>query len=314
MTERINILCTPDDNYIPYCGIMLTSLFENNKHEKIVVYIIDGGLKENNKNSIVLLSKKYNQEVVYITINKDLFNNCPIRKGDHVSIAAYYRIIAPDILPANIDKILYLDCDITINRNITDLYKTDIAKMAIGAVIDEEYFNSEKHTRLQIPNNKSYINSGVILFNLEYWRKNKIAERCLQYVAKNAERVILHDQDTLNAVLHDKIEYLPLTYNFQTGFLFTQYTYEENVKKEIEGYMYNPAVIHFTGYSKPWHIHSQHPYRKRFLHYQAISLWKDTPIIDHENLCDKLRYWIINLVWVLRIKKRPKSYIIEKQP
>ena len=252
---------------------------------------------------------------LYISLNKDLFNDCPIREGDHVSIAAYYRIIAPDILPADIDKILYLDCDITINGSIRDLYNTNIAEMAIGAVIDEEYFNSEKYERLQISSKKSYINSGVILFNLGYWRKNKTAVRCLQYVAENTEKVILHDQDTLNAVLHDKIEHLPLTFNFQTGFLFTQYTYEENVKKDIEENMYNPVVIHFTGCSKPWHTHSQHPYRKRFLHYRAISLWKDTPLIDHkENLCNKLRYWINNVIWTLHIKKRPKSYIIEKQP
>ena len=108
--------------------------------------------------------------------------------------------------------------------------------------------------------------------------------------------MIFHDQDTINAVLHKETKRLPLTYNFQTGFMFTTYNYVAEVKEEIAKYAYTPTVIHYTGYGKPWHIHSQHPYAKRFLYYRGISLWDNTPIIDNENFKSKLRYVITNII------------------
>lgn len=183
----------------------------------------------------------------------------------------------------------------------------------MGAVIDEMYFDQAAYKRLGYHYIYHGINSGVILFNLDYWRKNNLAEKCLLYISNNRDKIIFHDQDTLNAVLHKHIKRLPITYNFQTGFMFTQYDYEEWIRKDIQQFMYAPTVIHYTGCGKPWHIHSQHPYAKRFLYYREISLWKNTPIIDNENFYSKLRYLVTNIIWFLGIKKRPKSYIIEKQ-
>ena len=313
MEEVINILCTPDDNYVPYCGIMLTSLFENNEEENIVVYILCEKLSDKNIADLESLAIAYNKEIRFIYLTKELFNNCPIREGDHVSIAAYYRIIAPNLLPKEIKKILYFDCDIIINNNIAELFNTDISGYAMGAVIDEAYFNKATYERLTYPTTFPSINSGVILFNLDYWRKNSTADKCLSYISHNRDKVIFHDQDTINAVLYKEIKRLPLTYNFQTGFMFTTYNYEAKVKEEIAKHVYTPTVIHYTGCGKPWHLHSHHPYVKRFLYYREISLWKNTPIIDNENFKSKLRYVITNIIWLLGIKKRPKSYIIEKQ-
>lgn len=112
VSESINILCTPDNNYVPYCGIMLTSLLENNKDASFSIYIISDNLSDENKIALKKLIQLYRCNIIFIPINKELFKQCPIREGDHVSIAAYYRIFAPKLLPENINKIIYLDCDI----------------------------------------------------------------------------------------------------------------------------------------------------------------------------------------------------------
>lgn len=314
VSESINILCTPDDNYVPYCGIMLTSLLENNKKAHFDIYIASNNINSNNKNNLKRLSQLYNCTISFIFVNREIFNTCPIREGDHVSIAAYYRIIAPKILPKDIHKILYLDCDIIINGDITGLYNTSIAEFSFGAIIDEGYYNPQIYRRLEYSKEFHYINSGVVLFNLDYWRKNNLSEECLSYISKNYEKVIFHDQDTLNAVLHGTIKFLPITYNFQTGYMLTHYSFGEEIKKEIEKEVYTPKIIHYTGYGKPWHIHSQHPYAKRFIHYRDLSIWKDTPIIDNSSIKDKIRYLITSAIWWLGLKKRPLSYIIDKQP
>lgn len=79
----------------------------------------------------------------------------------------------------------------------------------MGAVIDEEYFNQATYERLTYPTTFPSINSGVILFNLDYWRKNSTADKCLSYISHNRNKVIFHDQDTINAVLYKEIKRLP---------------------------------------------------------------------------------------------------------
>lgn len=314
MSKKIKILCTPDDNYVPYCGIMLTSLFENNKDIDFEVYIMCETLELKNIENLELLSKRYNTKIHIIHVNKSTFKDCPIRNGDHVSIAAYYRLIAADILPKNLDRILYLDCDIIINSNITELYDHDINKYAFGAIIDEEYFNNAKYERLYYDKKYSYINSGVILFNLDYWRENNIAEKCLEYISKYPERIKFHDQDTLNAVLYKEMKLLPIRYNLQTGFLLTDYTrYYEDEMPEILEAAKSPVIIHFTGASKPWFKGSRHPYRKRFMHYKNISLWKAHPLKKNKSsLYERIIRLRNEVIWALGIMKRPKSYIIDK--
>lgn len=312
---KINILCTPDNNYVPYCGIMLTSLFENNKGVDFEVYIMCERLDDNNIADFKRLAKLYHVQIKILTVNKELFKKCPVRPGDHISIAAYFRLIAPEMLPKHINKVLYIDCDIIVNASIEEFYAFNIDKNAFGAVIDEAFFNNEKYERLCYDKRYSHINSGVLLLNLDYWRENKIADKCLEYISKYPERVKFHDQDTLNAVLHKEMKLLPIKYNLQTGFLFTDYTrYYENDMPEILEATKSPVIIHFTGVSKPWFIGSRHPYRKRFMHYKNISLWKAYPLKKNRySLYERIIKLRNEIIWGLGIMKRPKSYIIEEQ-
>lgn len=312
--QRYNILCSPDNNYTQYCGIMLTSLFENNKEQLFNIIVLCNNLSKENKESLYALAKKYNQQLVIQNIDDNLIKEWPIREGDHISIAAYYRLLTPIILPDDIDKILYLDCDIIVNGNIKELYNCNIRNVALGAVLDEDYKNEVKYSRLEYSKEKPYINSGVLLINLEYWRKNNVTNRLLSYINDNPDKVLFHDQDTINAVLHNEITLLPIKYNFQTGFLYKRLIADENILSEIEECKYTPCIIHFTGPNKPWIKDSQHPYCNRFKHFKTLSLWSATPlVVKKTNVLEKLINIRNNIIWYLGIKKRLQTYIIAKQ-
>ena len=316
MKNKYHILCATDDKYVPYCGIMLTSLFENNIDLRFCVHILSEGLNEQNRNDLTKFANNYGQSVEFVTIDKDILKDCPIKKNDYVSLATYYRILAPMLLSTDIDIILYLDCDIIINNNIAELYNIDISDYAVGGVIDDDFGNEEKYQRLNIPTKDYYTNAGVLLVNLKYWRENEIVNKCLDYIKNNANKIIQHDQDVINAILHEKIKRLPLTYNFQTAFILShlQYKYTIEIKDMIRICMYNPTIIHYTGSGKPWYKHSQHPYTNHYLRYHRISIWKQHPIIDTDKFKDKIIRYIIKALWRLGIKKRPQFYILEKQP
>ena len=313
-TTLYNILCATDDNYVPYCGIMLTSLFENNKELNLCIYILAEHLSDKSKNEFATLARNYSQKIEIITVNNDILKDCPIRIEDHVSIATYYRLLAPVLLPSDIDKILYLDCDIIINGDISSLYKENIDGLPIAMSKDEAFFSEEKYKRLNYNKSNTYKNAGVALINIKYWRDNNITEKCLEYISKYPKRIKFHDQDTLNAVLHKEMKLLPIKYNLQTGFLLTHYTqYYKNELEEIIAAANSPIIIHFTGASKPWYKGSRHPFCNLFLYYKSISLWKDEPLKRcKQSLHSHLIELRNKLIWILGIKKRPQSYIINK--
>lgn len=312
--DSINILCATDNDYVPYCGIMLTSLFENNKEAKIHVYLMTETMSDSNWARLQELTRKYSQNISPIIIDSRKLKDCPMHDDDYVSLATYYRLLAPQLLPQEIDKILYLDCDMIIDQSIESLYNTDIENYALAAALDEDYMNEGKYQRLEYTFEKKYFNAGVLLINLKYWRDYKVMQRCFEYIKGNACKLFFHDQDTLNAVLNKEVKLLSVKYNLQTAMLCRNTSLNTDTKLEIEKYKYQPTIIHYTGASKPWQKGSLHPYTKRFLRYKQLSLWSGHPLTKVNRTFLELMLHIRNsIIWFIGLKKRPKTYIIEAQ-
>lgn len=314
-----NILCATDDNYVPYCGIMLTSLFKNNYNENIHVFILTAGISKSNQTKLNELANTYSQTIDIIIVNAESFKKCPIRPDkDHVSIATYYRLAVTELLPKDIDRILYLDCDMIIHNSIKELYDVNLSQYACAAVKDEAFFTNAPYERLEIVKDLAlpYFNAGMLLINLGYWRKHNVMERCMNYIAENSERLTFHDQDVLNGVLFGHIKYLKPAYNLQTGFLYTTYfvNFDSNLQQEIREAISSPVIIHYTGYSKPWQEISRHPYTTQWRYYKNQSLWEMMPLIKSKF---HIKSWLLGLrneiIWKLGIKHRPQSYIVTHQ-
>ena len=228
-------------------------------------------------------------------------------------MATYFRLLSPRFLPEDVRKVIYLDCDIIINGSIQGLWETDIEDYAIGAVIDESFYKDEIYRRLGYSKEASYVNAGVELFNLDYWRKHNCVERCLDCVQNHQDILTLYDQDAINMVLHDEIKHIHPTWNFQHGFLLSwQYGYYQGeLKNQIDECTDNPVIIHFDGRSKPWHKDSQHPYTSYFFYYKNLSLWKETPLVGTFPLSERYKWFRHNLIGALGL--RPTVFRIKKQ-
>lgn len=136
--ETINILCATDNNYAPYCGIMLTSLFESNKDCHFVVYVFeDGSLTEENVKKYHILAQKYGNEIVLKTIDEFMVRTFPINICSHITLPTYYRILAAKLLPKEMRKVIYLDCDIIVNGAINPFWNVNLDGYALGAVCSD---------------------------------------------------------------------------------------------------------------------------------------------------------------------------------
>ncbi|MBR2210295.1 MAG: glycosyltransferase family 8 protein [Bacteroidales bacterium] len=280
--SRIAIVCATDDNYAPYCGIMLTSVLENNKDREVSAYIlIDKPLQEIQQKRFKQLSDKYSARIEFVMVDKSFFEKFPI-KGDeknvkHWSIVTYYRLYAEELLPKDVDKVLYLDCDIIVNRPIGGLFDMDWEEYAVGAVPDMCTEWQEYYDRLGYDRSKGYFNAGVLFMNLEYWRTHGIGQKCVDFLANNYDRIFNNDQDVLNVITKDCKRNLPVSYNYQMQLRMPYFfnTFGEGMKKDVVE-TNSPHIIHYAAELKPWMTkYYFYPFNEEWHKFKKLSPWRD---------------------------------------
>ena len=196
--ERMEVLCAFDERFIPHAATMLCSLLEYNRVAKI--YLFYSGVSNSNIAKLRIFVDGYGALLVAYEMDAKQFAHLRVdRESPASSIANYFRLLAPRFLPLDLKKVLYLDSDMIVRRSLEELWKTNLSSYALAAV--EDCFWRPELNYVQMPANTKYFNSGVMLINLEYWRKHRVGERATQFVRENPDQVQYYDQDALNATL-----------------------------------------------------------------------------------------------------------------
>lgn len=265
--STIHIAAAIDDNYVQHLGVMLCSLFTNCKND-IHVHVLHENV---NSQSIQALQSVVNCKPITF-YNVHLNNPNDFYISGHITLGAYLRILIPQYI--NIDetnKILYLDSDIIIKKDITPLWQIDISRYAVAAAVDVT-LNRQKELGYDVK--FPYFNSGVLLINLKKWREENVMHKILTFVKQFPEKILFHDQDALNAVLYDK--WLPLhpKYNMQGQLFMNEFDHYNGDLKELQEAISSPVIIHFSAPLKPWHYLSYHPYTSEYYKYLSLTPWK----------------------------------------
>lgn len=299
----INIVCATDENYAPYCGVMLTSVFENNKGRELNAYIlVDKLLSEESLVKLDRLQQSYNAHIECCLVDRKIFEKYPLRgfgaERGQWSIVTYYRLFAEDILPKDVKQVLYLDCDIIVDGSLGELFDRDWTDIAAGVVTDMSYNEKEFYQRLQYDEAKGYFNAGVVLINLEYWREHQIGRQCMEYLQNHFDRIWNNDQDVLNVVLQDVKKTLPVRFNFQVQFLMKHFypTYSAQMQEDIRTTTH-PVIIHYAAELKPWMAYYySYPFYKTWKKYKKLSPWRYMP--EQLPKTRKLVAWVKRyLIW-----------------
>lgn len=307
----IHIVCATDDNYVPYCGVMLTSLFENNKDCEINVFIlVDHELSQKNRMKLAKLGTEYGVAISYCQVDRHLFDRYPIQGDgmDHLSIVTYYRLFAADLLPDKVDKALYLDCDVIVDGSLKPLFEMDWKDIAIGGAPDMCVGWQKFYDRLGYDRALGYFNAGAVLMNLSYWRQHSVGQRCMQYLSENYEKLLNNDQDVLNYVLREEKRTLPVTYNYQIQLRMPYFfhTFDKAMQQDILSTQH-PIIIHYAAELKPWMVkYYSYPFNDEWHRYKKMSPWRGM-----RDLLPAQRAWASFIkryfLWPLGIKlKKPE--------
>lgn len=287
----MHVACNIDRNYVKYCAVMLTSLLENNRRHPIHVHVISSPLEPNDEDVLrSIVEDKYGKKISFHFPPSTILEDCRTDETSHISLATYYRLFLTSILPPEVRKVIYLDCDLIVNGDISEFWNMDISDVSLGCVEDMWSQRPGNYVRLHYDRKYSYFNVGVLLINLERLRTNGFEQRAKTYLKEHVGELEFYDQDLLNALLHDDKKYAALRWNVQDGFLrwrrAARMSPEGVAALELE--LRTPVIIHYTGSKKPWHYKSQHPWKHLYFRYLDMTQWRGerpvTPIGYRLNL------------------------------
>lgn len=275
-SNHIPVVCCADDKYsMPLATTVCSILHNLSSAAKLDLFVIDGGISNENKNKIERSVDLSKCEINWL--NADHYKLNSLKTSGHISISSYLRILAPGLLPEKIDKFIYLDCDLIVNANLEELWKVELGDKPIFAVQEFRfpYFETAilNHQQLGISPNSKYFNAGVLLIDAEKWRKEEITDQVINYLTLNNEFVRFHDQDGLNVIFANRWGELDPRWN-QTPFTEDFGSWkdspfdEETYKRLLE----DPYIIHFATKFKPWNHYSNHN-KKIFYKYLDMTAW-----------------------------------------
>ncbi|HYW20230.1 MAG TPA: glycosyltransferase family 8 protein [Nodularia sp. (in: cyanobacteria)] len=255
----MEVLFCFDGKYEQHFGAAVTSLILNNLDNLKKVHIITKKITTNFQEKIEQLKTKAQIDFLIYEVQDAEVEN--LKVSEHISSAAYYRLLAAEILPNDIDKILYLDSDLIVNGSIIELYNYDIANYVLAAH-GKKVVTTKKRLEL---NSNYYFNSGVMLINLETWRNMNIGDKCIELIRNRPEMIELWDQDALNKVIDGQFLNVDQKWNSLIDL------YDGNSQANDQS-----MVIHFIGSLKPWQIWCISPEKELYWSYLKKSPWSNS--------------------------------------
>lgn len=255
--RNIPVALATDANYLPYVAVTINSLVANTKSGNLDVLVFHAGIGESSREDFLKgVRKDERVSVRFVDIGDEVKETAAGRfvQKTHLSVTTLFRLFMPRVLAAY-ERILYLDVDLIVCQDISELYDADLAGCLFGAVRDygmADYVRRKPDLRefagkYGFSEWDGYFNAGVMLMDLAALRSADLLDRLLPVAVEAAK--FCCDQDALNYICKGRIRYLDPKWNVQA----LPASYEEQLKAAGG----HAGIIHFVGGKKPWKYPSQ---------------------------------------------------------
>lgn len=274
MKKTLNVLVSTDRNYLKYLRVLMVSVYENHPEQKVDFYVLHDELNAEDEAYLNEVAQMYGQKVNMLKVDPSIYDEFPF--SNRWTRACLYPLLAHQLLPENVERILYLDIDVAVDGNINDYYWMPFDDCYLIATKPRYYADQEvKIVDGVIPYEKlddasfvadnarsgDYFNSGVLLLNIEKFRKMNVDIEFYKHVIMTVtgKRRIFYDQGIFNMafVKESKLLSVPI-YNFRTDFGLrsdfksSKQMYEmKKVRFRMPQYA-SPIIYHYVNELKPW--------------------------------------------------------------
>ena len=253
MKTPVRILMCGDNFYAPHVATALLSIRDHCNETPIEVFF--GATSFSDEHRVRVQSAIPDLPITWIDVPQSWLDTIPKSKWPAEHFARLYAI---EHLPADIDRVLYLDADILVRDDLSTLWSTDLNGATIGAVRGGAGLWMAKfqwnYEQLGLDGNLMYVNSGLMLIDLDAWRARSAFTRCMNYIETWSSRMQFADQEVINAVF--SAEWIELAPRWNWIHLGSASNDAHRAcaftRADLEEARTNPAIVHYAG-PKPWH-------------------------------------------------------------
>lgn len=285
----MNLLLSSDANMLGPLATCLQSIALTNASDDLNVFILHGRLAASDRDALAGYCARLGLNHTLVGVDPDLFETLrqTMKKG-HASAASLYRCKLASLLPAEIERVVYIDCDTLVLAPLDPLFDWPLGDATAAAVR-----TPMPHLADLGVSPSDYFNSGVMLIDLEKWRRDGVEAEVFRIFETMPERLDWWDQCALNIALVGKTAALPRKFN---------YVFAPN---QLGNGFEMPTILHFAGATKPWQAPLTHPWGALYLELSASTPWPARPT-DGQN-----RY--VELAKMLRRKFRQRLMAVSGQ-
>lgn len=264
-SDTIPIVFAANNSFVPMFATCLQSLIDhlNPKYDYDVI-LIQSDVSDENKSTLLSMVDPHKNLSLRFYDATPLLQGHHLKANAHISVETYYRFLIQDAMP-DYHKVLYIDCDLIINDDISKLYNTDIEDYMLAAVRDPDFLGQINgatpetieyiQTDFKMKNPFDYFQAGVLLFNEDKMRAAHSLDEWLTFASTPYR---YNDQDVLNLYCEGHVKFLDMKWNMIVD------CNHERVSKIIshapqdiqDAYTKahaRPSIIHYAGFMKPWH-------------------------------------------------------------
>jgi lipopolysaccharide biosynthesis glycosyltransferase len=299
MADAIDIAFGFDANYAPHAAAVIASVSRYSPQSRFRFMLLHEGVGRAVQTQIEALAA--NSEFVWIEVGEEDVPSFEARR--HLTRSTLYRLGLENLAPADCARIIYLDADITVIGDMSELWREDLGGAAIGAAIDsylcEKYPDAPFHQHWGLPQG-DYFNAGILLIDLAQVRREKLFSKAMAFVAEHDHGLPFNDQDALNWTFWNQWRRLSVAWNIQRP----QAVFWDAPKLPVDMQLGNlqPKIVHFTGPEKPWLASGYHPWA--WIYWESLA---HTPFFAQVARAQGVGRLARLRLWLRWLKRKPPA-------
>ncbi|MFB8341309.1 DUF4422 domain-containing protein [Brucella cytisi] len=294
----VSVVASSDRAYLPHLAALVHSVFDNAHRQSFLDFIVlDGGLSADERRILTNIPSSYGQDgrIVFIDMSQQFLS---VETHSYFTRSTFYRLMLPDLLD-DYDRILFIDTDMIVLTDLSDVYNVDFQGKSIAAVQDlvmrtftarrvraagaGGHKEAEVYLREYLSMGDNYINyfqAGAIVFDLKRMRLKKYSAALKCDLSDNVYWFL--DQDVLNKHLLGDVLFLDNKWNcLYLDADAVRYLKSDEMKIYQES-IESPYIIHFAGQYKPW-IDDNHPLGHHYWYYLRRCHWYEVVLKKYIN-------------------------------
>lgn len=253
--NQIIIVYAASDRYTPYMGVSMSSLIQHTSEKNFYkIYVLSEDVTEHHRERILNMAKE-NVDIEFVDVTERMKGR-NILTIKHISKESAYRLLIDEIFN-EYSKVIYIDSDTVINRDVAELYALDIEGYILGCSRASLSCSLASYIKeqLKLPL-KDYFNAGILLINIPMFHKYQIGKKCFELL-ENSNKYVLMDQDALNLTCYGHVSFFDGRWNVEWENIIRlskkgEQIYIDEVRKDILTYSETPYIVHYTSHKKPW--------------------------------------------------------------